>query len=185
MVAALWVQCVAGAYAAWGALIVSDELARWLPVIVALLTIGGGALVYGYQKRLDRHNQILAERRTLYRDFVRAVGNYHNHIIDGSDLAQSQSRYGDLVAELTVSAPDTVVSALKSLDLSTWKLRRKFEDYDSEDQTQAEVLREVSERLDKTITAMRRDSFENTSILGVEMTPWSVNLVIGEGNKNR
>lgn len=152
----------------------SDEtlelVKAFLPVGLAAITIIGGAIIYWFQKRLDRQNQILQERRVLYRSFIGKAQQLLTHrITKNRDGATADYQvFKVLLAELLVTAPDGVVAPLKVLDENIAKALAKTFGGNREgdvfgDETDLPtVLVAVNASFDEVVAEMRKDSFNNT-----------------------
>jgi hypothetical protein len=143
---------------------VSGSWLPWLPLLVALISVAGGALLYNYRKGIDRADQILAERRRLYRDFVVTAQKYRFKIWN-SDFAEFANWYVDyksVFGELMVTAPDHVVEALFEFDrIATQVLKtNKKTDADGFDK----VFHSFTKNYLTVVDRMRKDTFGDTSL---------------------
>ncbi|WP_039019305.1 hypothetical protein [Halocynthiibacter namhaensis] len=143
----------------------------FLPAGIAILTILGGGIMYQLQKSADRKNQILQERRELYRKFIGRAQQLEIHRLTKNEAA-AISEYPDfkvLLSELMVTAPDEVVETLRELDkcvaallAKTFQANPKGAHFgDSTDE--ATLLNNMSKAFETAVVAMRRDSFKNTN----------------------
>ena len=95
-------------------------IANWIPLIVAIIGLAGGAIVYQLQKSIDRVNQIKQERRELYRRFVIAFEDLDHNLTlarDDNNGISLMSSLDKTIAEIYVSAPDNVVAATRPISL--------------------------------------------------------------------
>ncbi|MBO9434121.1 hypothetical protein J7394_07895 [Ruegeria sp. R13_0] len=167
-----------------------EILKSLLPVLVALLTLTGGGIVYNWQKSIDRKNQILQERRTLYRNFMGKVQQLLlDKQMDKADKAVEHFlEFKLLIAELLVTAPDKVIAPLKSTDAAMKNLMRvtftsnSGTPFDDDDTASAE--RDFFDAYEKTLIEMRRDSFGDTEVTDkfakALVDAMSASLIIGK-----
>lgn len=141
----------------------------WLPLIVALLGLAGGAVMYQWQRSLDRKNEILRERRELYRKFVAAISTIEvqSMLQSQDDLRSAIYKYEALLAEMLIAAPDHVVAALDRLDETIPTLpATAFGDRPDDLPNALSKFREIKAA---AVSEMRKDTFEATEI-SVEAT---------------
>ncbi|MDA9979979.1 hypothetical protein N9E38_00900 [Yoonia sp.] len=133
-----------------------------LPVLLALLTILGGALVYSYQRGVDRRDQIQLERRRLYRDFI-VVSQTLRLTIWQTSADPKDIWYSDYKAkfgELMITAPDEVMEKISAFDIT---VRRCFALKASDDTSFFDVeYKKLSNDYLGVVAAMRRDSFTDS-----------------------
>tara|TARA_R110002020_G_C15987141_1_gene748970 strand:- start:190 stop:642 length:453 start_codon:yes stop_codon:yes gene_type:complete len=133
--------------------------------------LAGGAFIYHFQKKADRKNEILRERRVLYRQFVSTMAEYNLFCtISRNDEAffQAVARGEQLKAELLVSAPDSVSDALVAFEEAYTRLPSYCMQNVGEE-VKANALKEFGEKLGAILHEMRKDTFEDTKI-SAEMT---------------
>jgi hypothetical protein len=158
----------------------------FLPVVITAVSILGGVWVYWWQKRLDRENQILQERRELYRKFV---GNaqllqVHRKTESMEEAWEVFETFKILLAELLVSAPDNVVTPLKAFDQNITGALGKTFVADSDDNTSNSVetldalVLKMEKDFDLVVAEMRKDSFKETKI-SVEFLNGMLRVSIG------
>ncbi len=131
---------------------------------VAYIPVFGAALVYGYQKSIDRKTALIELRRKSYRDFVEAFVDMtltpeHNDAI--------KSAYMKKEFDLLIVGSDETIRAVSALNNSYSKTNddRYNRDVDMTKQLVANVC-----------SAMRNDCFEKTSLKQddiASMTPFS------------
>ncbi|MBQ0716421.1 MAG: hypothetical protein V7786_04475 [Sulfitobacter litoralis] len=149
----------------------SAAIGTWLPLVITLVTLAGGAFIYHFQKKADRKNEILRERRVLYRQFVSTMAEYNLFCtISRNDEAffQAVARGEQLKAELLVSAPDSVSDALVAFEEAYTRLPSYCMQNVGEE-VKANALKEFGEKLGAILHEMRKDTFEDTKI-SAEMT---------------
>jgi hypothetical protein len=149
----------------------SAAIGTWLPLIITLVTLAGGAFIYHFQKKADRKNEILRERRVLYRQFVSTMAEYNLFCtISRNDEAffQAVARGEQLKAELLVSAPDSVSDALVAFEEAYTRLPSYCMQNVGEE-VKANALKKFGEKLGAILHEMRKDTFEDTKI-SAEMT---------------
>lgn len=147
-----------------------EILKTLIPVLLGIVTLIGGGVVYNWQKGADRKNQILQERRELYRRFIGKAQKLQIHRTT-KNIERVRADYPDfkvLLAELLVTAPDNVVGTLKDMDVSISALLSRVFSENSNgesfgDQTdEATLVAKAQKDFDTTISQMRKDSFEKT-----------------------
>lgn len=154
----------------------SDEglelVKTFLPIGLTLVTIIGGIVVYWFQRSLDRKNQILQERRELYRAFINRAQLLQLHrLTNKKDEAWDVfEEFKLLLAELLVTAPDTVVEPLKGLNSDmTAALSKSFtasrDDDPYDDVTSLSALvSKMEASFDIVVAEMRKDTFNDTEL---------------------
>lgn len=152
------------------------ELVRlFLPVALTALTLFGGAIIYGFQKSLDRKNQIMQERRELYREYVSKTQQLvMNGLLTKRDLASEEfPGYRALHFQIIVSAPDSVVNPLVAMDeklndLMNFQFKDNLEEGSDFLPSKVRDYRgEFQGAFDEVVAAMRRDSFSDTNVSAV------------------
>ena len=140
----------------------------WLPLLIAIVSIVGGAIIYQIQKATDRKNQILQERRELYRRLVVAVRELPRALIyeEKSDIAVEQVKIWGLLGELLVCAPDNVVEKCEALEAAIDKaiLARFENELDDYAKTGHIYFGEIIEALNDAVYEMRIDTFGDSTI---------------------
>ncbi|UWR33313.1 hypothetical protein K3759_15450 [Sulfitobacter sp. W027] len=140
------------------------------PVLLGILTIVGGFVLYGRQKSLDRKNEILQERRQLYRKFVGLAQQLQTHRLTGSEAAAKTDypKFKIVLAELMVTAPDHVVKPLQELDRNIAALLSKRfggnpkTDHFGVENSEADLAATVSASFNEAVSEMRLDSFSDS-----------------------
>jgi len=143
----------------------SMAIKDWLPLIVAIVGLVGGAIIYQIQKATDRKNQILLERRDLYRKLVVSVREIMPALFDVNNRDEMVVRhigFTSLVGELLVCAPDQVVKGCENLEHS---VREAVVAGLSKDEKKLrESAKTVEKALETAIFQMRRDTFGDSQI---------------------
>jgi hypothetical protein len=142
-----------------------NTFAIWIPLVVSIVGLGGSAIIYQIQKAFDRKNQILAERRSIYREYVSKYRNLQSLIITAdkaTEILPVTVDFARLTSELLVTAPDDVVEVVEGSENELASaLVAKFgsggEDFDK-------LYKSTSERLSSIVLAMRKDSFPHGKI---------------------
>ena len=123
-----------------------------LPLLIATLTIMGGAGVYAYQKRVDRRTNLIEIRRAAYR-------NYLNAFMAMSDsperVEEIRRRYYQSEVELLVDGSDEVIKRVGALS--------RFYSETNDHRFNRDV-REVKRLLAEICKAMRADCFEKSKL---------------------
>jgi hypothetical protein len=77
---------------------------EWMPALVAILTIGGAAATYAYQRRVDRQVTLMEKRREVFTDYIVA---FQRNISGNHDNEAYQTAY----ARIAIYGTDQVVRA--------------------------------------------------------------------------
>lgn len=123
------------------------ELAAMGPLLAVLATALLGAIVYSYQKQVDRRSALIELRRTLYQEFLDSIFD----IPEGGPSARA--KYNKLVARLVVVASDNVVE-----EVGKWR------NYMATTGTTERDGRHAKHLMASFIAAMRKDCFEQTKL---------------------
>ncbi len=146
------------------------SLIPYIPVGVTIIGIFGGAVVYNWQKSVDRQIELKRERRDLYRRYVCIFEELdHKLISPGPQEVETFNYLNELekiTAEILIAAPDNVVGACMSVSEIFLRLAnssfRDREDFDFEEMMK--IREELDEAKIKIVSSMRRDIFESTKI---------------------
>jgi hypothetical protein len=139
--------------------------AAWLPLIVSIIGLVGGTFVYQIQKTVDRRNQVKQERRELYRRFVVAHVACENSLLKNAEtILDDIIKVEELLAEIAVTAPDTVVEASKGAikNLALLGVSRQEDDWSSNDSQYTNAKSIAHQHFLEMVAAMRQDTFEDT-----------------------
>ena len=134
-------------------------IASWVPILTALIAVGGGAVAYWNQKRIDRRESLNERRRNVYQRFLEAL---FDHV--ESRTEKTRRAYDRIKCELLLGASDRV---LKELPMVQEASTMDMDALGPED---------VNERVLELFKAMRKDSFEKT-----EMKGWDLNYLVPIG----
>jgi hypothetical protein len=126
-----------------------------IPVILALITVGGGVVAYIYQKRIDSSNAHLELRRAAYVEFLQSVTNQTD-----IGTAQTLNAYHQSQARLFLVAPDGVVRSAGAF--------QKYMNETSQGQASRDRGR-VTRLIVTTVREMRQDCFSETSLSDDEL----------------
>ncbi|UWQ01263.1 hypothetical protein K3X44_12295 [Aliiroseovarius crassostreae] len=145
------------------------SIANWIALVVPVIGLIGGALVYRWQKQLDRKNELRLERRVIYRKFASDIEDVIFHMtFEETEQAkgailQLRKRY----FELYTTAPDAVVGqcALLIENLVDAFAHPEFLDFKHE-----AVMQTYSNAL-SVLTEMRKDTFAATELKPSFETP--------------
>ena len=137
--------------------------ANWIALVVPLLGLVGAAVLYGFQKSIDRKNQILSERRTMYREFISIAQDARVKVFMEPDGAPASwfNAYKSKFGELMVTAPDEVVEAAKDFD-DTIRFLPKFKKNNSTADFKVKNA-ELTGKYAELVFQMRKDSFGKTT----------------------
>ena len=147
-----------------------EEFRVWLPLVIAIVGLVGGAILYNVQKAVDRRNQIHQERREIYRRFVICYNDLNHHIILDAETDTQMDRLGTLrkvCAEIAVTAPDDVVSNCEDIPRLFGKVgvcRYPVDGSDVDEEAVNKAESALHLKYLDAIAAMRRDSFSDTVI---------------------
>ncbi|WP_224816897.1 hypothetical protein [Hasllibacter sp. MH4015] len=143
-------------------------IANWIPVLVTLVGLVGGAIIYQIQKATDRKNQIRQERRELYRKLVVAVRELPRVLVyeDDEKIGREHAAFSALLGELLVCAPDNVVEGCGSLedavdDAVIARLEGGVSAFSKSDENHPS---KIELALEKAVYEMRLDTFGDSKI---------------------
>jgi hypothetical protein len=155
-------------------LALDPKLAQAMILCLGALVTSGAAIyiahwVYPVQKEKDRENEILRERRDLYRQWIMAVEQSRFAAVTRANIPVSEravysiERLQDLNAlsqQLFVTAPDQVSEQCKAVFRHMLSMNR----YDPVEEKEkfADAAKSVRETLEQTLLAMRKDTFGDT-----------------------
>ena len=121
----------------------------WLPLLVTLITVIGGLLAYGFQRKIDRREALNIQRRDLYKRFLETL---FDHVEERSE--QSRHAYDRSKCELLLVASDNVLKEMPMLQEASVMDMNALGPGD------------VHDRVTPVIKAMRKDCFEKSNIEG-------------------
>jgi hypothetical protein len=127
-------------------------VANWIALLVPVVGFLGALATYAFQKRLDRKDAVLVDKKRAYVSFLNALFDHAEHRNEKTRIAYDRSK-----VELVLVAPDTVVKEL------VWVQEAATMDMD------ALGPGDVHDRVIGLIVAMRKDCFENSEIGQSEM----------------
>ena len=159
-------------------------VANRISILVPLFGLAGAAILYGLQKSIDRKNQILSERRILYREFISIAQDARVKLWMTKDGAVESwfTDYKTIIGELMVTAPDPVIEAAMKFDDTIRYLPRH-----KRDDSKVEFKKEFSEltgRYAELVFQMRKDSFGKTKVTreSAEQSIQKTEEIIGKVN---
>jgi len=123
------------------------SIANWLALIVPAIGLLGAAILYSFQKSVDRSDAILFEKKKAYKAFLSAL---FEHV----ELRTEESRklYDKSKIDMLLVAPDEVVKELVSVqEMATMDMN-------------ATGPLDVHAAVVTLITAMRRDCFNGSKL---------------------
>lgn len=126
-----------------------------IPIVVAVVTVGGAAVTYLVQKSLDRRNALIEMRRRCYRDYLLAFSAMSD---SPERIEEIRRRYYQAEFDLLIVGSDKVVQSVGDLS--------NFYAATNEDRFNRDAA-EVRRRVAIVCQAMRQDCFEK-SLLTVE-----------------
>lgn len=129
----------------------------WMPVAIALLTLGGAAATYAYQRSVDRKTALVELRHAAYRSYLHSFMAMSD---SPKRIEEIRRAYYQAEVELLVVGSDDVVKSVGALsrfymDTNADRLNRDV----------GEVRRLVAE----VCRAMRADCFEKTKLTNDEV----------------
>jgi len=124
----------------------------WVPIAVAVLTIGGAAVTYAYQRTVDRRNALVELRRAAYRDYLAAFLDMSN---SSEWVAEITNRHNKAEIDLLVVGSDRVVQQVG--DLHRYYSETNHDRFNRD----AENVRRLVAQVAK---AMRSDCFEESNL---------------------
>ncbi|WP_090214484.1 hypothetical protein [Epibacterium ulvae] len=145
-------------------------VANWIVIIVPIIGVVGAAILYIVQKHIDRETEVRRERRQLYRSAAVALERSFQEIkkdkADAEMLQRALFEFEQVVAEIQVSAPDSVAEAWMKIPslllLLSWGSGNDPENYDF--QSFEMHLKAFNSARAEALNQMRRDTFGDTRI---------------------
>ena len=135
---------------------------NWAVVLAALITLTGGAIVYRWQKRIDRQEELRKERREFYRAFADNVEDvvYQLTFAEPEDATLAILALRKNYLAIYTTAPDEVVqSAASLLDFVVQGIAQG-----GVEEFKNEFIAEIYGRSLEALAAMRRDSFSHSKV---------------------
>jgi hypothetical protein len=130
------------------------SLTTIIPILVALAAAVSGAIVYVFQKAIDRKNALIELRRKTYQDFI---DSFFDTTFHGTE--ESLSQFNKCAARLVIIGSDEVAKKV-----GTWK---KYMADTSPGGACARDMKMSKRLMAEFIISMRRDCFERSD-LGIE-----------------
>jgi hypothetical protein len=130
------------------------SLTTIIPILVALAAAVFGAIVYVFQKAIDRKNALIELRRKTYQDFI---DSFYDTSFHGTK--ESLSHFNKCAARLVIIGSDEVTKKV-----GIW---RKYMEDTSPNSAHTRDTKLSKRLMAEFIISMRRDCFEKSD-LGIE-----------------
>jgi hypothetical protein len=124
----------------------------YLPILIAAVSIGGAAVTYAYQKRVDRQTTLLEMRRSTYRIYLQAFYAMTDNRNGVKEIIDEHLR---LKSDLMLVGSDRVIQSVGALS-------RYYSDTNSNGPDRD--LTTVKNLVANLIIAMRADCFESSGL---------------------
>ena len=135
-----------------------DIVLNYLPLMVAVVSIFGAALIYGYQKSVDRKTSLMEMRRHVYREFLKAFSGMTNA---PENIEQITREFYQSEFDLIAVGSDDVIRRVGELTNFYSETNHDRHNRDAQ---------EVKKRVAAVCQAMRADCFEKSSLTDEEIT---------------
>ena len=131
-----------------------EKLVPWMPVIVALIATIGAAATYAWQKKLERRNEFLKQRREAYTALIVALNRQITNKSPDSLLQLNEAR-----AECFLVSSDEVAKSTGRFFQSTKKVAKeeKLQGTASDPKGMLKYYADM-------VLAMRQDCFEASKL---------------------
>ena len=127
-------------------------IANWIGILVPVLGVIGAALLYVFQRRIDRREIIRSEKKKAYQEFLNALFEHAEHRTAETRIAYDRSKIA-----LVLVAPDPIIKEVVSVqEMATMDM----------DATGPEDVHATAIGL---IVEMRRDCFDDTNLVASEL----------------
>ena len=131
-----------------------SPIAPWIPVIVTVVATMGAAIVYLWQKRADRKNELLLQRRKAYTELLVALNRHLTH-----QCLPNLTKLNEKRAEVFLVASDKVA---KSTGLFFEQAKKVSDEVGL--QGTANNPKKVLDHYAEMVLAMRTDCFEKSKL---------------------
>ncbi|MEH6739637.1 MAG: hypothetical protein V7695_13950 [Sulfitobacter sp.] len=127
-------------------------IANWIAVVLPVVGVVGAALLYTFQRSIDRAEIMLEEKKDAYRCFLDALFEHAEH-----RTAETRKSFDKSKIKMLLVAPDKIIKELVSLqEMATMDM----------DATGPGDVHNAATRL---ILVMRKDCFDGSTLISEEL----------------
>jgi hypothetical protein len=134
-------------------------------IVIALITLVGGALVYVWQRSADRKERVREERQIVYLDYLKSIRKllciFPINIEDSCErnaLREAILVHEDYFDVLEIYASDTVIAAALQFEANFDEITRVIMEGGSFEETQ-EIVEELFSKRHEIVETMRSEVF--------------------------
>ena len=156
------------------------RIAQAAAILIAALVTSAAALIVAYfvypkQKEKDRENEIRAERRVLYREWIDALEICRlKASVSGNDtpeLLSAFQKFHSLTQQISVSAPDGVSEKCAELLKPVLEMTTIATQKEPSKTEMKEIGVTIRSRLQLALEEMRKDTFSSTRLSLAKFVP--------------